>query len=421
MQHQSKQFKYSHKCQNILCNVEFGSNRKHSKTCSPRCKMALSRSKKQSQDTKRLYRFETSPFAHSLARQCIRAGTVQVVLKDAELLVELHQILKLASRADGYGATKDYAIAHLHPVRGFHSVGTLHPKNLVVSDRTANAEHRNTLPAKGIGHSILRCHLESRWQVSPEASPSSVIKILVQYLGESFCQQLAVKLKLQPATRAKYLDQLSPYMAHEAVKAAGCLDDVTTPNLGKLVALVTGKKAGSFSADCFGMNPGEVFMAESKRLSKYYPHLAEAHDSYLEKHDSCSGLFVHAWLGEKAAVKRLDELCKSMFDLFHGAISLKAFAHALDTTVLPFPKEENTPSNDESLCLVTTSVFSEDDYSEMTHSVSLEVLEQAAGMQAYLYDEDVPEFSEAELEAAFHGVGHKQKTPQTAFARFLSG
>lgn len=376
--HEHQEFKHKHTCANPVCQKLFGSNRKHSLTCSPKCKMAVSRAKKQTQDTKRLYRFETSPFAHFLAVQCLRAESVQVVPRDLDLLAELHQIVKLASKADGYGSTKDYSICHLHPVRSLHRVGTLHPSNLVVSDRAINAKHSNALPAKGIGHSILKATLSPQWRVSEDTPKKLVIQKLVQYLGEAFSAKLAVNQKLQPATRTKYLDQLAPHLEHPSIKAAGDLSKVTTPNLSKLVALVTGKASGSFQADTWGMNPGEVFMAECKRLSKYYPHLEAAHDEYLEVHEEFLGDYLDAqhkpsdykpYMYNKAkellpqfivdadgAKARVSVLVQKMFDVFHKQTTLKPAEHALDIELLPFQGEDFTTEVDHSLCLVAPAL-----------------------------------------------------------------
>lgn len=353
MTKQPKSYKYSHKCQNPLCGIEYGTNSKASKTCSDKCRQALNRSKKQAQDNKRLYRFETSPFAHFLARQCLRAETVQVVPNSLELLEELHHVSKLVRKADGYGSTEKYALCHLHPVKGKHAVGTLHPQNLVISSRTLNTVHKNSLPASGIGHSILRCNLEPRWQVSSEYSVKSVISKLVQYLGQDFCQLIAVRLKLQPATRTQYLDKLTPHMDHPmmlaAIEAAGSLDEVKTKHLSKILSVISGKSAGGFFGDEWGMNAGDVFLDECKRLSKYYPHLSEAHDKWLSVHTVLieSGIYDATHYEDLASpedLAKMAQISKLMFDLFHGSISLKAFYHALDMEVSHSFKEENPPS-----------------------------------------------------------------------------
>lgn len=426
----ASQFKYQHTCLNTVCQKKYGTKSKASKTCSERCRQALSRSKKQTQDTTRLYKFSTSPFAHSIARQCIRAGTVQVVLKDAELLAELHAIFKLAGVADGYGATKNYAIAHLSPVKGQHSIGTLHPKNLVVSDRAINSKHSNTLPGSGIGHSILRCNLEPRWQVNPDSTPAAVIQKLVQFLGESFCAALTAKLDLKPATREKYLSQLAPHLGHETVKAAGSLDDLTTPQLGKLVSLVTGKSSGSFSPDAYGLNPGEVFMVEAKRLSKYYPHLEQAHADYLTVHtqflnDSWDARFsgehptsqVDRLTGRpypqsvadvEDAKTRLASRVQWMFDVFHKATPLEGSKHAVDTK-LSHSFQEPLPVDSSSPCLVTQpecSAFTHADYAELEE---LECRERCSLLTE----------ADTELDTAF--MGQRSKTQQqSAWQRFIA-
>jgi hypothetical protein len=349
----SKPFKYLFKCNNPVCSAEFGSNRKHTKTCSSRCQKALQRSKQEVADTKRLYRFETSPFAYFLAAQAIRAETVQVVPNTLELLAELHQVTKLASRADGYGEYKEYALCHLYPVKGMDSIGTLHPSNIVVADRSLNRKHSNSLPTPGIGHSILRATLSPQWKVYADTPKKLVIKKLVSYLGEAFCAKLAVKLKLQPATRQKYLDIISQTPSHPAVIAAGDLSQLPTAQLSFLVAEITGKTAGRFSGS-YGMNPGEVFLAECKRLCKHYPQLEIAHDEYQEAHSNLLDLYINAdplykgIEGHKEAKKTLQPIVSAMFGLFHGTTSVKAFVYRV-TTDCPLSDRKPTPEHDSTL------------------------------------------------------------------------
>ncbi|MDH0141137.1 hypothetical protein [Aquipseudomonas alcaligenes] len=134
-----------------------------------------------------------------------------------------------------------------------------------------------------------------------------------------------------------------------AIEAAGSLDEVKTKHLSKILSVISGKSAGGFFGDEWGMNAGDIFLDECKRLSKYYPHLSEAHDKWLSVHTVLieSGIYDATHYEDLASpedLAKMAQISKLMFDLFHGSISMKAFYHALDMEVSHSFKEENTPS-----------------------------------------------------------------------------
>lgn len=321
MQHE-KTYKHKLKCQYSICSQEFGSNRKDAKTCSPKCRVALSRYTDDTKRIKKLQRFETSPFGYFLANQAIRANTLEVIPKSFSELQELFEIVKYSSKADGYGSSKDYAICHIHPVKSLHSVGTLHPSNLCVSDGLINSANGNALPASGFGHSILKATLNPAWRVSSETPAKKVIQQIGNYLGTALCELLVTKLGLQPTQKFQYLEKLKAYVDHPLIKDAENLEALTAQQLGKLLSAVTGKSAG-FSFESWSINAGEVFMHEAARLAKYYPVLNDVRDAYVLEHPSLLESFV--WYEHASAAFRkgskAQQKMQFFFDALHGHIA----------------------------------------------------------------------------------------------------
>lgn len=338
--------KHQLKCQYPICSQQFGSNRKDAKTCSPRCRVALNRYKDNRKRVKKLQRFETSPLAYFLASQAIRANTLEVIPKSFNELQELFEIIKYSSKADGYGNSKEYAICHIHPVKSLHSVGTLHPSNLCVSDGLINSAQGNALPASGFGHSILKAYLNPAWRVSSETPAKKVIQQIVAYLGASLCELLVTELGLKPTQKFQYLEKLKAYADHPLVGDAGDLESLTAQQLGKLLSVVTGKSAG-YSFESWSINAGEVFMHETARLAEYYPVLNDIRAAYLLEHPSLVESFV--WYEHASPAFRKDSKAQKkmqiFFDTLHGHFPETQQPCSKKETVT-FPTEEFIPRID---------------------------------------------------------------------------
>lgn len=349
--------KYQLKCQYPICSQQFGSNRKDAKTCSPKCRVALSRHKDDRKRVKKLQKFETSPFAYFLASQAIRANTLEVIPKSFNELQELFEIIKYSSKADGYGNSKEYAICHIHPVASLHSIGTLHPSNLCVSNALINSKHGSSLPASGFGRSILKATLNPAWRVSSETPAKKAIQQIAAYLGASLCELLVTELGLKPTQKFQYLEKLKAYVDHPLIKDAGDLESLTAQQLGKLLSVVTGKSAG-YSFESWSINAGEVFMHETARLAKYYPALNDIRAAYLLEHPSLVESFV--WYEHASPAFRKDSKAQKkmqiFFDTLHGHFP---------ETQQPCPKKETVTFPTEEFIPRIATYFSPQDLKEL--------------------------------------------------------
>lgn len=471
IEHKAKPFKYFFVCSN--CKESFGANRKDAKACSEKCQKALQRAKSQPNE-KKLKRFLQSPFGSFLADSAKRAKTLEVIPHTLPALIELHSIYSYALRANGFGAGRDFSICHIAPVAGKTHVGTIYPQNLVVAPTKQNAGFGNKW-FRGAGHRLLKVKLNPCNAVDERAPASSTLARIVQYLGLDLVGKLITKCNLQPSKKQGLLDWFSTQF-DDRIPALEVLKDMKAPQLTALKDEITGKR--SFSMSAYVYNIDTVFQHELSRLRSHYPHLQEVSALYTDmlpsilrvnweltrNYDKPTGshkgflqslqqrlldqqfLVLHGapaedfmsvltdingyvkrpvveqprWLPVRmpgqAAPDFLDEdVCNlwgdSPLDEATAPVNAGENSIALGAPSVHFMSVANAPSK---VTSPECSAFTQDDIQE------LEALEQAAGMQSYLADEYVPEFSEAELEAAFRGQRHKH-TSQTTLARFLSG
>ncbi len=260
--------KYSFVCTN--CNKTFGSNRKHTTTCSASCRQAKARAKKATLDDKRLVRFTHSAFAHFLAENANRASTLEVVPRNLSALAATFDVYRYSLRANGFNA-REYSVCHVAPVAGKLRVGTVFPQNLVVAPTSANAGFSNR-SFKGAGHSLLKARLNPCWKIEGKPTPSQTIERLVQYLGNDVISKLVVRCNLQPATRQKLLDWLLDQGADDRIPHVDVLYEMNTPALTALKAQIEGQRSFSFGGYVYKVD--DVFHHELKRMAVYSPSLA---------------------------------------------------------------------------------------------------------------------------------------------------
>lgn len=321
MKEQPKSYKYTATCQNKLCLSQFGTNRKHTKTCSPKCRQVVSRQREDKQDKKRLRKFTTSAFAHYLADQCKRAGTLEIVPKQIGQLVELCEVYKYSLRANGYGHSRTFSICHIQPVKSASHIGTLYPQNIVVSTTADNVQFKNKSHA-GFGHRILKARLSPSLRIDEKLSNGKVIKELVSYLGESVVCKLAVKCKLQSSQRQQLIDWLRAQNDSRVPKLVDLME-LPPRDLVNLKAQISGKKG--FSKDFSTYSTEDVFLHELQRLTAHRPDLIEVREYYLAKLQHVRALEFGLSLSGIVGIPRTtettaltDHLHKAQFELMHG-------------------------------------------------------------------------------------------------------
>lgn len=180
------------------CNKDYVTAQYTSKYCSTDCKNAT-RSNKTA--TNRITRINTSDEWLWLARECKRAGTIEI-LRDVDL-VELFSVYRRRIRCFGWSSekkTSKYNLCHISPSAGKDTIGQLHHLNLFIGNSLANKVHGNK-EIKGAGLSIQRSTLKKKWLVKPDTPDKQILVKVVAYLGN----KLTTYAKHNPINKSQRL------------------------------------------------------------------------------------------------------------------------------------------------------------------------------------------------------------------------
>jgi len=230
------------------------------KTCSPKCRKALSR--KKGADLK--VSFLQSKTFEYIIKQCRRAGTVQTLEGfTADDFVALRELLALRDKAqssssDAGKARYPWNICHIASVRGG---GTIHPDNLFVGDERRNKSHKEDL---GVGCRISG-DAEPRWKVSDNTVRSEVQDKITRYLKhlgiyESCCKLTGFKSSSMAKKQAT-LESIDPNLS---------LDNTAALTSGQLDSLLKAK--GVNVGGGFYCNAGmPEIVVYAKEIQRCYP------------------------------------------------------------------------------------------------------------------------------------------------------
>lgn len=180
------------------CKKKFTPARIDQIYCSQACGQSARRSE-QDKDKVLLSQLYNTGFFLYLYYQSKRAGTVEVVPKKLEHLIELHSIWSYNNNANAYKKQRAYEISHIYPVCGAQGkIGTLHPVNLVVQPATFNRSHG----AKylGNGHSISKYRAKPEWCIPTGAEKADIIELIFRRIGIPTLKRF--KKECQPSTLA---------------------------------------------------------------------------------------------------------------------------------------------------------------------------------------------------------------------------
>ncbi|SDT41608.1 hypothetical protein [Pseudomonas prosekii] len=126
--------------------------------------------------TKRLSNLPVNKEWLYIARECKRAGTVQIMsMHTVDSLRELIQLI--CSHPKG-----NMEINHVYPVNGYDRIGLLHPLNLFYGGSAQNRKFGKK-SFEGAGYSISRTELNDKWSISKETSDKNTLKLLMKFLG----------------------------------------------------------------------------------------------------------------------------------------------------------------------------------------------------------------------------------------------
>lgn len=173
-----------------VCSTEYTASQISSKFCSESCKTADKLSKQKARRlkiaSKRMEKLAVSEEWLWVARECKRAGTVEILHSHtAESLETLFALRNYKYRCYGWDSERGvskFDLCHIQPVSGESTIGLLHPLNLFVGSSLPNKVH-GTLSYSGVGLSIRRLDLQSKWLVDKKDSDKKVLGKVQRYLG----------------------------------------------------------------------------------------------------------------------------------------------------------------------------------------------------------------------------------------------
>ncbi|WP_139134059.1 MULTISPECIES: hypothetical protein [Pseudomonadaceae] len=174
------------------CKSKYTPSRTDQKYCSDTCRYSA-RTEKQSKTNqkkieRRVSRLRRTGFGQYLVRECMRAGSVQILTGHTpDTLHELDNLRTSCFISNGVSLSgelhKAYELSHICPVNGHSIVGLLHPHNLVIASKSFNRERGKRY--MGGGKWVERKSLSPQWQVDTETAVSQVYTKIERFLGQT--------------------------------------------------------------------------------------------------------------------------------------------------------------------------------------------------------------------------------------------
>lgn len=222
-----------------------------------------------------------APFTYYLAKQCIRARTLDIVAGiTMEELEALYSLWKDCGHFNGWGENKTdpYELSHIVPVKHHSVIGLLRADNLVIAPRSFNRRLGAKTFSLDAGRYIPRTSLTPSNIVFEDEKESDVVNRVIKAIGKELFTDFAIKVKLKPATRYKHIDTLEKLLdfsnkEHQKIWKNAVDGKTTTPELGKIVASLRGKAVSAFSFSASDLE--HVLKSEIIRLSAFRADIAE--------------------------------------------------------------------------------------------------------------------------------------------------
>ena len=266
----------------LQCKKRFRTRSKTAKFCNPSCRTT---SHNIARHVKQIAGASTSPFFYELARQAIRARTIQIYHHfDQQQLEALYDVYASCQRINGYGLRKEYGedpfeLSHIAPVRGKTSIGLFRADNLVIGPMTLNRSHGTN--HYGGGASLPRSEILPRFAVSKDDSVSEVVQRVIQLIGEDVVQTVVQSRKIKPSERQRHyswlIEHLDPANPGHA-EHLKIIETASTRILGDIRRQLEGKEpAGDFRVWLDYHNDTSVLLSEWERIGNTYrPELLPA-------------------------------------------------------------------------------------------------------------------------------------------------
>ena len=257
------------------CKKRFRTTSRTKKFCNTLCSR---NSRNEARRVTYLFNATNSPFLQELARQAVRARTLQIY-KDfsQEQLEALYDVYAASQKMNGYGLRKEYGeaqfeISHIAPVRGNASVGLFRADNLVIAPMALNRAHGTK--HFGGGASLPAADLSPRFALEKDANHADVIQRIIKLIGEKVVMAVVKSKKIQPSKRqALYswlVDTLDP-MNPDHAKYLTTIETATARILAGIKRELEGKEATTDPRVFLSYHDDtSVLMSEWERVGKAY-------------------------------------------------------------------------------------------------------------------------------------------------------
>ncbi|WP_296232105.1 hypothetical protein [uncultured Pseudomonas sp.] len=252
------------------CNNPFETSQYKAKFCSDTCRKK-SRSNKTA--TNRIEKLPASDAWLWIARECQRAGTVEI-LQDVDL-EKLFEIYNYRFKCYGWDSDKQkskFHLCHISPVKGDNTIGLLHHQNLFVGGSLPNQVH-SAKCYQGAGLSISLSALSKRWLTSKEESHAKTLEKVKKYLGQKLIEY-AKKHPIKKAARFTLAERISKLP--ENTLPLSDLQKMGTQALRELEADLLGKSLYTIS-----LTPKRSFVVYLEELERFASYTTAKTDDYL--------------------------------------------------------------------------------------------------------------------------------------------
>jgi hypothetical protein len=262
-----------------LCQAEFTTpyqRTKYCESCRSKARQKAQKAKRQTLAEKRIQKLPQSDEWLWIARQCKRAGTVEI-LQDVDL-VALFAIYKARFKTFGWNPetkTSKFHLCHIQPVQDDNTVGLLHHLNLFIGNSLPNQRHSNK-SYQDRGLNIPTDQLKKKWLITDSNSNKVILDKVTKYLGPvltEYTREYPIRIS-QRIGLARWLYQNDP--ANKLTLAK--LEQLSTQDLRKIKAKVEGKEV--YKLNYAAKRSIVVSLEECQRLAEQLP--GGQHQSDLE-------------------------------------------------------------------------------------------------------------------------------------------
>ncbi|MCY1354362.1 hypothetical protein D9M69_407370 [compost metagenome] len=302
--------------------------------CTTECQQALNASKRKSTRVNSAIR---SAFFYYLAKECKRAGTLQILQgHTSESLAELHKVYKQSFRVNQYGDVGHFQLSHIAAVKGKNTLGLLHAENLVISPTGLNKAHG--VKHYGAGKCISRTNINPRHSVDRDELEGAVLDRVIAYLGEDVVADTVKLANIKPTDRQKNLAWLRDNLDATDPEHAVHIDAIETmkgKQLKELRAEIEGSETREFGIKRNAHSAFGVLRLELNRHAQYRPELQEFAGRLQA---------VYEWKRNPWEVQEPHE--QALFDILHGrdveevqdALDNLIFCNSRGMVVVPEPE-----------------------------------------------------------------------------------